>query len=247
MGALHDGHLQLVRESAKFCTTTVVSVFVNPRQFNNPEDLLKYPKTISQDLQKLSEAGANVVFVPDANQIYTGTEPPEISISPLDSVFEGHFRPGHFKGVVQVLHRFFSIVSPKHVFFGLKDLQQCLVVEKLIAAAFPEIEQHNQPTTRETSGLAMSSRNTRLSQAGLTKAASIYKELMAIKNHQGNVNAYIKESIDVLHQSDIDTEYLALVQLPDMLATDMLNPQQRQALVFAGYLEGVRLIDNILI
>lgn len=247
MGALHNGHLGLVNKSISLCNHTVVTIFVNPRQFNNPEDLKKYPKTISEDLKKLASIGTEIVFIPNKEEIYQGPEAPDVSISPLDSVFEGEYRPGHYKGVVQVLYHIFNITKPNYAFFGLKDLQQCLVIEKLIKKLFPHLAQHNEPTQRETSGLAMSSRNQRLSEQGKKMAASIYTELSFLSNHQADFNSSAQKSMEKLKAKGIETEYLNLINLPNMEKTNTYDLTEQQAIVFSGFLEGVRLIDNVLL
>jgi pantoate--beta-alanine ligase len=247
MGALHAGHLDLVRQAKEVSDLCVVSIFVNPRQFNNAEDLRKYPRTILPDLDALNAGGADIVFVPVPTEIFDQIEPIRLDLGPLGDVLEGKFRPGHFQGVVDVLHAFFSLIRPNQVFFGQKDLQQCMVVEKLIAAYFPEIKQHNCPTLREPSGLAMSSRNTRLSAEGLQKAAAIYKELATVASERNNFPQNIQKAGDRLSKLGFDIEYLDLVALPDLNRAQELLPQTSMALVFAGYLEGVRLIDNVIL
>lgn len=243
MGALHAGHLNLVAEARRYGTEVLVSIFVNPAQFNNAEDLRKYPRTVSADLRMLQDAGATAVFIPTAEDLYpAGLEDIDLDLGPLASRYEGYYRPGHFDGVVKVLHRLFSLIRPVRVFFGLKDLQQCLVVEKLIGRHFPAIIQHNVPTLREENGLAMSSRNTRLSAVARQKASAIFKVLRQILS---DGPASISANVQELKHAGIDTEYLELVNLPDMEPAAVLNPQARQAAVFAGYLEGVRLIDNL--
>jgi pantoate--beta-alanine ligase len=161
----------------------------------------------------------------------------------LDNVFEGQHRPGHFDGVVKVLHRLFMLLKPGHVFFGQKDLQQCLVVEKLIAQHFPDIQQHNIPTKRdEQTGLALSSRNARLSEKGV-KAAGAINWALQLALQGKTIPEGIEEARTYLHSKGIQTEYLDVVSLPDMQsATEVLD--KKTASVFAGYLEGVRLIDN---
>ena len=183
MGALHAGHLQLVLEARKLCDLVLVTIFVNPLQFNNEEDLKKYPKSLNEDLKMLQNAGVDAVFVPTNEEIYYGIDPVNLDISPLDAVFEGQHRHGHFNGVISILSQLFALIRPTDAFFGLKDLQQCLVVEKLIKAKFSHISQHNCTTLREQSGLALSSRNMRLTDGGKRKAALIYKELNKIKEN----------------------------------------------------------------
>lgn len=247
MGALHEGHISLVAQAAAICEEVVVSIFVNPRQFNNADDLVKYPRQLVQDLKILENSGATAVFIPNSDQIYASDAQIQLDLGNLNDVFEGEFRPGHFQGVADVVHSFFSIVKPQHVFFGLKDLQQCMVIEKLIQAHFPAITQHNCSTLRETSGLAKSSRNQRLSEAGLVHAAAIYRELSRIANSGPEIGLEIENSVQQLRTDTIETEYLALLNLPNFDRTEERNPKLRQALVFAGYLEGVRLIDNLLL
>lgn len=243
MGALHAGHLNLVAEARKFGTEVLVSIFVNPAQFNNPEDLRKYPRTVAADLHMLQDAGATAVFIPTVEDLYPADLGDiDLDLGLLAGRYEGFYRPGHFDGVVKVLHRLFSLIRPARVFFGLKDLQQCLVVEKLIGRYFPGIIQHNVPTLREENGLAMSSRNTRLSAAARQKAAAIHKVLRQLLTAGP---AAVSANILELKAAGIDTEYLELVNLPDMDPAASLNTGARQAVVFAGYLEGVRLIDNL--
>lgn len=240
MGALHDGHLALVEKAKALGKPVLVSVFVNPAQFNNIEDLDKYPRTITQDLALLKNSGADAVFIPVTTDLYSsGLAEVDLDLGGLENVFEGLHRPGHFKGVIKVLHRFFSLLSPSDVFFGQKDLQQCLVVEKLIARHFPSIRQHNIPTERDPiSGLALSSRNARLSSGGLAKAGSIHKALQMIAK-TGNTEG----ARTLLKEQGIEIEYLETIALPDMVpATDTST---KKAVVFAGYIEGVRLIDNL--
>ncbi len=243
MGALHDGHLSLVRAAKKKNFIVLVSIFVNPLQFNNPDDLLKYPRTIQKDLNLLENEGVDAVFLPNVDDVY----PPHNTLyqiqlrnNSIESVFEGYFRPGHFNGVVQVLHRFFSLVNPHSVFFGQKDLQQCMIVKLLIDEFFPEIEFNIVPTMREKSGLAMSSRNTRLSVAELKKAEEIYVSLSNLAQFNPN---QIEFEIQRLRKFDIETEYLSYINMPQFDVPAMKN--DNQAIIFAGYLGEIRLIDNL--
>lgn len=249
MGALHDGHIELVRKAAASYPHVAVSIFVNPTQFNNSEDLEKYPRNLAADFHLLRNSGATHLFVPSVSEVYPPNLPNiPLDISPLDQRFEGQFRPGHFVGVVQVLHRLFSIIAPRAVFFGIKDLQQCLVVDKLIHARFPQIEMLKVPTVREDSGLAKSSRNQRLSESGKIHAAAIYKQLTLISDllHKSTPFQEAKmQAIEKLQSEGIETEYLHLVNLPNMDSAERKEPETMQALIYAGYLEGVRLIDNI--
>jgi len=242
MGALHAGHLSLVENARALRKPVLVSIFLNPAQFNNAEDLKKYPQTLAQDLSLLSRTGADAVYLPVTHDLYPeGLAEVVLDLGILDKVFEGLQRPGYFKGVVKVLHRLFSVLNPADVFFGQKDLQQCLVVEKLIAAYFPNIRQHNIPTQRDSqTGLALSSRNLRLSDEGLLKAGYINKALKMAAEMSSTEKAY-----NMLTNKGIDVEYLERVTLPDLQTADPDSPHK--AVVFAGYVEGVRLIDNLLL
>ena len=251
MGALHQGHLSLIREAQKQGYRTIVSIFVNPLQFNNPTDLEKYPRHLERDLSLLSGLDVDAVWTPSSATIY-----PEnfaeiaLDLGNLDQVFEGYHRPGHFNGVVQVLHRLFSLIKPEAVFFGQKDLQQCLVVERLLHNYFPQIQYFRIPTQRETSGLALSSRNERLSAKGKETASEIYTSMVMIENHLNNYEKVLQGELERLNKLEIEVEYLDWVTLPDMQRViTQANPirDRDSAIVFAGFLEGVRLIDNLII
>ena len=251
MGALHQGHLSLIREAQKQGYRTIVSIFVNPLQFNNPTDLEKYPRHLERDLSLLSGLDVDAVWTPSSATIY-----PEnfaeiaLDLGNLDQVFEGYHRPGHFNGVVQVLHRLFSLIKPEAVFFGQKDLQQCLVVERLLHNYFPQIQYFRIPTQRATSGLALSSRNERLSAKGKETASEIYTSMVMIENHLNNYEKVLQGELERLNKLEIEVEYLDWVTLPDMQRViTQANPirDRDSAIVFAGFLEGVRLIDNLII
>lgn len=254
MGALHEGHLSLVQAAQRDGYRTVVSIFVNPLQFNNPDDLAKYPHTLNTDLELLTKQGVDLVFTPSMQEIY----PPfwreiGVELGPLDLCFEGERRPGHFHGVVQVVYRLFQLVQPNVVYFGEKDLQQCLVIRQLIQQHFPFIVMRTVATKRELSGLAMSSRNVRLSDEGREKAASIFQALQLVAQDKVNWCAIVTKKMLELRLLGIEVEYLSCISLPYM---DVLDCQyfaesstnrsdQQYAVVFAGSLEGVRLIDNL--
>lgn len=248
MGALHEGHLALVQAAIDARCLPVVSIFVNPRQFNNPEDLRLYPRTTAEDLALLVATGCRAVFLPEPSEVYpAGASIPDTRLGELENRFEGSFRPGHFRGVSEVLYRLFSLVKPDFAFFGEKDFQQCAVVETLLQAHFNNISLQRVPTLRESNGLAMSSRNRRLSTSGREKAAGIFKALQqAADGRQQGLppNAAIAAASHWLHAAGIETEYFALA---DPQSLEPLNnwPDGNAVLLFAGYLEGVRLIDNL--
>ena len=260
MGALHQGHLSLIEAAQKNGYQTVVSIFVNPLQFNNAVDLEKYPRHLENDLALLSGVGVDAVWTPNIETIYPSnfTEI-TLDLGILDQIYEGLHRPGHFNGVVQVLNQLFSVIQPKAVFFGQKDLQQCLVVEKLLASYFPEIKYFRVPTLRAESGLALSSRNERLSSIGKAVAAEIYASMLRISNSLENHNEVQDQECERLKQLGFEIEYLDWVSLPNMekaklhdltiMEESAVNNTKTAitAVVFAGSLEGVRLIDNLLI
>ena len=254
MGALHEGHLSLVRTAQNDGYVTVVSIFINPRQFNNVADLEKYPRTLERDLALLEAQGVDFVFTPTNEEMYPSTTADVVvDLGLLDTRFEGACRPGHFQGVVQVVYRLFKFVQPHVVYFGEKDLQQCLVIEQLVVQHFPSIDMRRVKTKRENSGLAMSSRNMRLSEKGLETAAAIYKSLNAVVANPTQLATTMAKEKEKLTYLGFDVEYLSCVALPFMDVVDDQQMQSRSvaskseqyAVVFAGSIEGVRLIDNL--
>jgi pantoate--beta-alanine ligase len=246
MGALHQGHLELLRRAQAAGDFSVVSVFVNPLQFNNARDLAQYPRSIEVDSALLEAAGADVLFVPSNEEVYP--ENPAVSgveLGDLAHCFEGAFRPGHFEGVLQVLTRLFSLVQPSRTYFGQKDLQQCMVVRKLIEQKFDGLEMITVPTVRASTGLALSSRNQRLSEQGRERARAIHEQLQWLST-QADFTQTLEQGERRLSALGIETEYLNAVALPNMNKIDRATDSAEKALVFAGYLEGVRLIDNLL-
>ena len=260
MGALHQGHLSLIEAAQKNGYQTVVSIFVNPLQFNNTSDLEKYPRHLDNDLALLAGVGVDAVWTPNIDTVYPAdfTEI-ALDLGILDQIFEGLHRPGHFNGVVQVLNQLFSVIQPKAVFFGQKDLQQCLVVEKLLAEYFPEIKYFRVATLRAPSGLALSSRNERLSSKGKEIAAEIYASMLRISKSLENCEEVQDQECQRLKQLGFEIEYLEWVSLPNMEKAKLHDLSAMEgnaannaittdtAVVFAGSLEGVRLIDNLLI
>ena len=260
MGALHQGHLSLIEAAQKNGYQTVVSIFVNPLQFNNTSDLEKYPRHLDNDLALLAGVGVDAVWTPNIDTIYPSDfKEIALDLGILDQIFEGLHRPGHFNGVVQVLNQLFYVIQPQAVFFGQKDLQQCLVVEKLLAAYFPQIKYFRVATLRAESGLALSSRNERLTSKGKEVAAEIYASMLRISNSLENHNEVQDQECERLKRLGFEIEYLEWVSLPNMEKAKLhdLTIMEEHALsnvktatsavVFAGTLEGVRLIDNLLI
>ena len=243
MGALHEGHMKLVQSAKKEGTLVLVSIFINPKQFNNLDDLNKYPVNLKGDLELLSRHRVDAVFIPMMEDVYPCTQSVKIDLPEVASVWEGAFREGHFQGVVDVLSSFYNLIKPKRVFFGQKDLQQCMVVKEMMKSNYPEIEFHMVPTHREESGLAYSSRNERLSSKGRDSASQIYRTLNELK--EGFNQSSLENEILNISKAGIEIEYLEKISLPKMEIDQ--SDTKSGAIIFAGYLEGVRLIDNILL
>jgi len=239
MGALHQGHLDLVAQARLENTYVAVSIYVNPKQFNQTADLLSYPKTIESDLILLQASGVDAVFIPVTGEVY----PENDTFAPASPGhaaigLEGVYRPGHFQGVVDVVDRLFDLIKPSTAYFGQKDLQQCLVVQEFASLKYPSLNLVTVTTRREASGLAMSSRNVRLSDKGREDAAEIFKVLDHLKEFPTET-----ESMRLrLLECGIETEYLEPVEVRLNTQSGLMN----RAWVFAGYIEGVRLIDSLL-
>lgn len=248
MGALHQGHLNLVEKCQEDNDYTVVSIYVNPKQFNNQLDFEKYPDKIDKDIELLSSIGCDLLYHPHYEEVYpTGLQKVDLDLGAINDVFEAPERPGHFDGVVQVVHRFFDLIMPDNAYFGLKDFQQCMVIQKLRDAYFKKIHLHFCPTTRLESGLAMSSRNERLSQKGIQKAAYIFKAISHVKNL--NQQVVPKDALyfakHLLEEQGFKVEYLDLANADNLQASSKWLKKGKNIVVVAAWLEGVRLIDNI--
>jgi len=251
MGALHQGHLSLTEVSLEECDITVVSIFVNPKQFNDPEDLLKYPRPLEDDMRMLIKSGVDVLFLPEVDDIY----PPDKEIQldfdpgPLALVMEGKFRPGHFNGVAEVMYRLLSIVESERLYMGQKDFQQLVIVRKLITDKRLTVHLIMCPTLREPNGLAMSSRNVRLSPQAREEAGIIYSTLSEAQRafEEGDSISQIKEiSLAALTRLDFIPEYFDIVD--GLNLEDIEDNEASQFIVAccAVRVEGVRLIDNLI-
>ncbi len=252
MGALHEGHLSLIRRSKTECDITVASIFVNPTQFNDQKDFDKYPRMNEADSQMLEKSGCDILFLPDVEEMYQNSllEVQPFDIGYLDTILEGAKRPGHYQGVATIVEKLFLSVLPDKVFMGLKDFQQVKVIEKLVRDKNMSIEIIGCPTLREANGLAMSSRNMRLSEDGKQKAGDIYQVLEFIQKNRGQDNpervlAQAKEMI--VSKGYWDLEYLELRHAHDLSEIDLKQWLEgvNYVALYAGWLEGVRLIDNL--
>jgi pantoate--beta-alanine ligase len=251
MGALHEGHLSLIRASKGENDITIVTIFVNPIQFNNPEDLENYPSNYESDLAALEEIGCDIVFAPSTKEMYLQAPTIKLSFGELENIMEGAFRPGHFSGVALVVMKLFNILQPKHAYFGQKDIQQYKIIEKMVSDTSLAVNLKMMPVIRENSGLALSSRNSRLSISGKQVAPQIFKALLLFKDkiiRGGSIKDSVIAAEKQLSQyPEINVEYLTLVNLKDLQVVESSNETNPLVLCFAGYINGVRLIDNIII
>jgi pantoate--beta-alanine ligase len=253
MGALHKGHLSLIDASRKENSITVCSVFVNPAQFNDPKDFEKYPATPEKDIYMLEAAGNDILFLPSVNDIYPGGPGglQKYDLGFLETVLEGKYRPGHFQGVCQVMHRLLDIVMPDNLYLGQKDYQQCMVIKKLVALiGLNEIIKVKVcPTLREEDGLAMSSRNMRLNEAERKKAVTVSKALNFIKENRKNYDpADLKNKAEqMLRQEGFKVDYVEIADAADLSEIRNWNGKQRIVAVAAAFINEVRLIDNMLL
>lgn len=249
MGALHEGHLHLVRRSLDENDKTVVSIFVNPLQFDNEEDLVNYPNTMDQDISMLRESGADFLFKPSDAEFYPSKPTVRVSFGDLASSLEGEFRPGHFEGVGVVVSKLFHVVTPTRAYFGLKDLQQYLLVRKMVEDLSFPIEIIGCETRREPSGLAMSSRNKRLSTSGLLTASEIYRglEMSEVLIREKTSPAKVIEQIATYYETikGLEVEYLKMVDGMTLRSLKDYDSVHELAVCFAGYVDGIRLIDNL--
>ena len=251
MGALHEGHLSLIKKSIKTARTTVCSIFVNPSQFNSSEDFEKYPKTIEKDILLLEENGCDILFLPGSEEIYPGkgTTKVHYDLGNLETILEGKFRPGHFQGVCQVVDRLLNIVNPNFLFLGQKDFQQCMVIKRLLELTNKKIEIIICPTLREKSGLARSSRNLRLNPDEKEIAPILNQTLLLIKNNlaENKFSELKKSSILNLEKAGFKVEYLELANRGDLKILTEFKKGQELIILVAAFLNEVRLIDNVLI
>jgi len=255
MGALHAGHASLVKRAVEDNDVCFVSVFVNPTQFNNKEDLAKYPRNIERDAQLLESIGATYVFAPTPEEMYSAEEMNttfEFDFAGLDKVMEGKMRPGHFNGVVQVVSRLFYLVQPDKAYFGEKDFQQLAIIHHMVerssmAGTFGNLQIIDCPIVREESGLALSSRNERLSaeekKTALAISKTLFDSLKWAKEDNATVAAVQQRVIDTVNAVEgLEVEYYEIVDQTSLLPTDTFNHAIGCITVYCG---PVRLIDNI--
>lgn len=247
MGALHGGHMMLIAEAKKKCSHVICSIFVNPAQFNNPNDLATYPRTLEADLELLEQNGCDIVFAPDADTVYpNGVQPYFIDLEGLDEGMEGEFRPGHFKGVCMVVERFFEMTNPDFAYFGKKDFQQLAIVKKLVHIRKLPVEIIGVPIARAENGLAKSSRNQLLTAeekeaAGLIPTALEKGLNFAIDNQSA---AAIEEHIlEQFNDTPFIVEYVAIINNDSLKPVHVVDSQSTVCIVV--YCRSVRLLDNM--
>jgi pantoate--beta-alanine ligase len=249
MGALHRGHLSLIQRAKAENQLVVCSIFVNPTQFNDKSDFEKYPITLAQDLELLLEAGTDIVFLPSVKEMYPKGMEENVSypIGYLDTVLDGKFRPGHFNGVSQIVHKLLLATEPSHLYMGEKDFQQCLVVKQLIHQFNLPVKLITCPTLRESDGLAMSSRNVRLTPEERLVAPSIYASLNRIKemSKHSSFETLQHQALAELKTKGFETEYLLLANANTLELISDFDHSIDMVVLIASKLGSVRLIDNM--
>ncbi|HPA11926.1 MAG TPA: pantoate--beta-alanine ligase [Bacteroidales bacterium] len=250
MGALHEGHLSLIIRAHEDNDITVASIFVNPIQFNNKTDLAKYPRPIEKDIQKLEEIGCDMLFYPTVEEMYPEPVFDKYDFGQLDKVMEGKFRPGHFNGVAVVVRRLFDIVTPDKAYFGMKDYQQLRIIQTMVSTLKLPIEIIPCPIIREKDGLALSSRNVRLTKKQRSIAPAIFKVLSEIKDNARKTTVEEAENwaISKLNKYDeMFVEYLSIVDSETLLPIKDWDFTRSCLACVAVFLGEVRLIDNVMI
>lgn len=248
MGALHQGHLSLIHSSKTENDITVCSIFVNPTQFNNAEDFKRYPVTIEKDIEALTVTGCDVLFLPSKEEVYPYSLPvKKYDLGGLETILEGHYRPGHFQGVCQVVDRLLQIVQPDNLYLGQKDFQQCKVIDKLIELTGKRnaISLHIVPTVREEDGLAMSSRNLRLTAEQRSLAPAIYEALLFCKTNfsEKTLPQLKREACFFLETKGFKVDYFEIADVHSLASS--LNSNDPLVALVASYIGNIRLIDNL--
>lgn len=250
MGALHEGHLSLIARSRKENRSTVCSIFVNPTQFNDPEDLRKYPRPITLDIRKLEQAGCDALFLPGVSEVYSGTEEWELDTGELEGILEGEFRPGHYRGVTQVVSKLFELTDPDRAYFGQKDYQQYLVISRMVQLLSIPVQLVCCPTVREADGLAMSSRNVHLSPEERSAASLLSRTLFAIRDMAPEVppEQAKEKALDLLSASPlILPDYLVIADASTLRSVGSWDEAPAIIALLAAKVGQTRLIDNLFI
>lgn len=251
MGALHPGHVSLIAEAKKNSGTVVSSIFVNPTQFNDTKDFEKYPNTIEQDIYLLEKAGCDVLFLPSVKEMYPEglSTTKQYDLGYLETVLDGAYRPEHFQGVCRVVEKLLTIVHPDKLFLGQKDYQQCLVIKKLSALMEADMEIVICPTLREADGLAMSSRNLRLTDADRKKAPLIYETLQFIQQNirPDYLNDLKERAANYLTAEGFKVDYIEIADASTLALMETWDGKTPLVALAAAFIGEVRLIDNLLL
>ena len=253
MGALHEGHLSLLSTSKSQNDLTVCSIFVNPAQFNDPRDFKKYPSTLEQDIYKLETVGCDILFLPPVEEIYPDgvADRKRYDLGYLDTLLEGEFRPGHFQGVCMAVEKLLDIVLPDNLYLGQKDFQQCMVIKRLIELMGIENQVHTNicPILREEDGLAMSSRNMRLSREQRAKAVALYETLTFLKQNlnKGSLSDLKKEATTLLQNKNFKPDYVEIADAKTLKPINEWDSRINIVGLVAAYIGNVRLIDNMML
>lgn len=248
MGALHQGHLSLYKAAKKENDEVISSIFVNPTQFNNPDDFQKYPKTLEKDIELLEKAGVDAVYVPNVEEMYPdGLNSKKYDFDGLENEMEGKYRPGHFDGVGTIVEELFRQVQPHNAYFGEKDYQQLAIIKKMVEKTKLPVKIHGVPTLREEDGLAMSSRNVRLTETERKEATIIYETLVKAKEWFNVISLEeIKQKVtDIFRNSNFELEYFVIADEKTLKETDFFYKDKNYRAFIVAYAGDVRLIDNM--
>ena len=248
MGALHEGHLSLYKAAKKENDEVISSIFVNPTQFNNPDDFQKYPKTLEKDLELLEKAGVDAVYVPNVEEMYPdGLNSKKYNFDGLENEMEGKYRPGHFDGVGTIVEELFRQVQPHNAYFGEKDYQQLAIIKKMVEKTKLPVKIHGVPTLREEDGLAMSSRNVRLTETQRKEATIIYETLTKVKEWFKvlSVEEIKLRVLEIFRNSNFELEYFVIADEKTLKETDYFYKDKNYRAFIVAYADTVRLIDNM--
>ena len=248
MGALHQGHLSLYKAAKKENDEVISSIFVNPTQFNNPDDFQKYPKTLEKDIELLEKAGVDAVYVPNVEEMYPdGLNSKKYDFDGLENEMEGKYRPGHFDGVGTIVEELFRQVQPHNAYFGEKDYQQLAIIKKMVEKTKLPVKIHGVPTLREEDGLAMSSRNVRLTETQRKEATIIYETLTKVKKWFKVISMEeIKQKVtDIFRNSNFELEYFVIADEEMLKEANAIDQNKEYRAFIVAYADTVRLIDNM--
>jgi pantoate--beta-alanine ligase len=248
MGALHQGHLSLYKAAKKENDEVISSIFVNPTQFNNPDDFQNYPKTLEKDLELLEKAGVEAVYVPNVEEMYPdGLSSKKYDFDGLENEMEGKYRPGHFDGVGTIVEELFRQVQPHNAYFGEKDYQQLAIIKKMVEKTKLPVKIHGVPTLREEDGLAMSSRNVRLTETQRKEATIIYETLTKVKEWFKviSVEEIKLRVLEIFRNSNFELEYFVIADEKTLKETDYFYKDKNYRAFIVAYAGDVRLIDNM--